>query len=360
MAQDQTSNEVVGPFTEIKSVLGDLSWADISAFLPRDLQLDVLLLTLVIAVFIWWKRGGHGAKGADGRERKSGLLFFLLPKDIYSHVSARVDVWLWFVLCLCKPIWAVTFLVTLTPATEQTVIEMLSWIFGETPGLEANWGWMLLYSFTTLMVYDFIFFLTHYIFHKVPFFWAIHKVHHSAEVLTPLTRYREHVVAEPFWLAGSAFSYGFVAGLFAYLFDGNITEMTIMNISFFMLLFGITGSFRHYHVQMHYPKWLSRWLHSPAMHHVHHSYLEKHWDVNFAAITSVWDRLFGVLYVPEKDEYTPWGLPPEKQKHYRSFWQNMLGPFKDWRDMVKNKRSMDEAKDALDDANREGLNTLNK
>jgi sterol desaturase/sphingolipid hydroxylase (fatty acid hydroxylase superfamily) len=48
------------------------------------------------------------------------------------------------------------------------------------------------------------------------------------------------------------------------------------------------------------------------MHHVHHSYLEKHWDKNFAAVTSIWDRIFGCLYVPEKDEYTPWGIPPKK------------------------------------------------
>jgi hypothetical protein len=82
------------------------------------------------------------------------------------------------------------------------------------------------------------------------------------------------------------------AGLFAYLFSGDITEATVLNIGFFFLLFGFNGSFRHYHVQFHYPHWLSKWLHSPAMHHIHHSYLPQHWDRNFAAVTSLWDRLF--------------------------------------------------------------------
>ena len=66
------------------------------------------------------------------------------------------------------------------------------------------------------------------------------------------------------------------------------------------------------------------------MHHVHHSYLEQHWDKNFAAITSIWDRLFGCLYIPTKDEYTPWGLPPKKQVENQTYWQNTIGPFRDW------------------------------
>ena len=70
------------------------------------------------------------------------------------------------------------------------------------------------------------------------------------------------------------------------------------------------------------------------MHHVHHSYLPQHWDKNLAAVTSIWDRLFGTLYIPEKDETTPWGLGPETQGNYRTFLQNTLGPFSDWHAMA--------------------------
>lgn len=123
--------------------------------------------------------------------------------------------------------------------------------------------------------------------------------------------------------------------MFAYLFDGGITQATILNISFFALLFGFNGSFRHYHVQFHYPRWLSKWLQSPAMHHTHHSYLQKHWDTNLAAVTSIWDRMFGTMYIPEKDEYTPWGIGPKTQAEYRTFWQNTSGPFRDWYKMLR-------------------------
>jgi sterol desaturase/sphingolipid hydroxylase (fatty acid hydroxylase superfamily) len=184
------------------------------------------------------------------------------------------------------------------------------------------------------LLYDFIFYVIHYTEHKVPALWVIHKVHHSAEVLTPLTRYREHFLEGPIYATGSALAYGIAGGIFGWLFSNGITQATLFNIGFFSLLFGFNGSFRHYHVAFHYPVWLSKWLHSPVMHHTHHSYLEKHWDTNLAAVTSIWDRLFGTLYIPEKDEYTPWGLGPETQDNYRSFWQNTMGPFRDWYAML--------------------------
>jgi sterol desaturase/sphingolipid hydroxylase (fatty acid hydroxylase superfamily) len=84
---------------------------------------------------------------------------------------------------------------------------------------------------------------------------------------------------------------------------------------------------------------LEYWLQSPAMHHTHHSYLPQHWDTNMAAITSIFDRMFGTLYIPEKDEYTPWGIGPERQDEYRTFWQNVAGPFRDWGKMLDSKIS---------------------
>ncbi|MEH6558030.1 MAG: sterol desaturase family protein [Oceanicoccus sp.] len=325
----------IGPLTDTFQRVGGIVWDTIAGNTPRDLHWEIILLTLIIATFIWLLRGGHGSRGADGHERKAGLLQFLLPKDIYSHVSARVDVWLWITERVLRPFWIVGLLATVGSATETAIIGSLEWTLGASPALQPNYAWMLLYSLVTLLCYDFVFYLIHYAMHRIPALWALHKVHHSAEVLTPLTRSREHFIAGPIWAAGGALSYGFTGGIFAWLFSGGITAATLLNIGFFALLFGFNGSFRHYHVQFHYPHWLSKWLHSPVMHHVHHSYLEHHWDKNFAAVTSIWDSMFGTLYIPEKDEYTPWGIGPATQSEYRSYWQNIIGPFRDWYKMLR-------------------------
>ncbi len=324
------SNMTTGPITEIATIIRDV----VADNLPRDLTWPFLLLTVVIATAIWLIRRGHGSKDADGRERSAGLVEFLLPRGIYTHVSARVDIWLYVLDRLLTPLWTAAFIVAIAPATEQAIAAVLSATLGNGPALTSSFAWMLSYSLFTLLCYDFVFFLIHYTEHKVPALWVIHKVHHSAEVLTPLTRYREHFLEAPIYAAGAALSLGFAAGVYSWLFVDNITPATLFNIGFFALLFGFNGSFRHYHVAFHYPRWLSRWLHSPVMHHVHHSYLEQHIDKNFAVFTSIWDRMFRTLYIPAKDEYTPWGLGPATQGEYRSFWQNTMGPFRDWYAML--------------------------
>ena len=327
----KTMEHTIGPINELFSAV----MATLGEHVPRDLTWPMLVLMLSIATAIWFIRDGWGAKDADGRVSQQSLIPFLLPKEIYTHTSAKVDVGLYIVERFLHPLWAATFLVTVAPATESSVISTLNALWGSGPALTSHWGWMLLYSLLTLLVYDFLFYVIHYCEHKVPVLWAIHKIHHSAEVLTPLTRYREHIIEGPIYAIGAALAYGFAGGLFGWLFAGSIVPATLFNIGFFAVLFGFNGAFRHYHVAFHYPRGLSRWLQSPVMHHIHHSYLEEHLDTNLAAVTSLWDRLFGTLYIPEKDEYTPWGLGPATQSQYRSLTQNITGPFRDWALMLK-------------------------
>ena len=335
MVGQEVAEPVVGPFTDLAQRAVDI----VSANTPGDLRPQALVLMVIIAILLFVVRGGRGAKGADGRERKTGLLNYLVPTEIYTHKSARVDVSLWVFERLLRPFWAVSLLGTVGAFSERTAIGAMQGIFGATPALESNYAWMVVFSLAMFLAYDFGFFWIHYTVHKVPFFWAMHKIHHSAEVLTPLTRTREHFLSGPLWGTASSLTIGLVTGVFAWLFDGGITSATIFNVAIFSVLFGFNGMFRHYHVGFHYPVWLSKWLQSPAMHHVHHSYLKKHWDMNNAAFTSIWDRMAGTLYIPEPDEWTPWGIGPKTQAQYRGFWQNTTGPFRDWYKMATRGKS---------------------
>ncbi len=173
--------------------------------------------------------------------------------------------------------------------------------------------------------------------HRTRIGWAIHKVHHSAEVLTPLTRKREHFLEAPIDGAFSSLGLGVSTGMFAYLFNGGITHITIMNLGIFFFLYTLNGNFRHYHVSLRYPRWLEYWLQSPGMHHTHHSTLRHHWDSNLGLATSIWDRLFGTLYIAERYEATPWGLPPEDQAECTTLSQNLLAPFREFRSMLRGK-----------------------
>jgi sterol desaturase/sphingolipid hydroxylase (fatty acid hydroxylase superfamily) len=140
---------------------------------------------------------------------------------------------------------------------------------------------------------------------------------------------REHFVEGILYAAGAAAGLGFCGGAFAYLVRGPITEVTVMNLGIFFFLFALNGNFRHYHVSFRYPRWLERWLQSPGMHHVHHSYLPRHRDRNLGLVTSIWDRMVGTLHIGEPYEATPWGLGPEEQERYTTFLQNVIGPFQE-------------------------------
>jgi hypothetical protein len=99
----ESSSEVLGPFTEIVR----LSWTILADNIPTDLRWDRLLITLFLALALYVLLRGRGAKDAGGREHQSdGLLEFLLPRDIYTHISARVDVWLWVLERCLRPFWA--------------------------------------------------------------------------------------------------------------------------------------------------------------------------------------------------------------------------------------------------------------
>jgi sterol desaturase/sphingolipid hydroxylase (fatty acid hydroxylase superfamily) len=324
------SKRTLGPYSEIADRIADALY---EAVLPSSrsgtLHWPLLMLTLLIGLGLFVIRGGRGARGADGREGKVGLAEYLLPREIYSHPSARVDLGLYLLDRGLMPLWLALGVGLIAPYVERWTMGTAQELFGPGPALKATLGWTLAYGLGTFLVADMIFYFTHLFGHRTRIGWAFHKVHHSAAVLTPLTRYREHFVEGILYAAGAAAGLGLCGGVFAYIIHGPIVEITVMNLGIFVFLFAINGNFRHYHVSFRYPRWLERWLQSPGMHHVHHSYLPHHRDKNLGLVTSVWDRLVGTLYIGDPYEETPWGLGPEEQAHYSTFAQNVLGPFRD-------------------------------
>lgn len=336
------SGEILGPFSDITNQIAESLWIAVLPGAPNTLHWSLLLLTLIITIVFWIFRRGRGAKGADGRERPMGLLEYVLPRSIYTHQSARVDVWLYLLGRGLMPIWVLAFLGGVSPLVERWTIGGLLWAFGPSPALEPTVSWRLLYGLVTILLVDIIFFFTHLMMHRTEIGWALHKVHHSAPVLTPLTRMREHFVVTPLWAAGPAIGVTLSASIFAYLSNGGITQITLLNISVFTLLYALNGNFRHYHVSFRYPRWLEYWLQSPGMHHTHHSYLEQHRDRNLGLVTSIWDRLFGTLYIAGRYEETPWGLTPQDQAEYTSLSDNLVTPCREIVRILRNKRRVRE------------------
>ena len=147
---------------------------------------------------------------------------------------------------------------------------------------------------------DFTKYWVHRWMHKWPVLWALHKVHHSAETLNPITVYRTHPLEGILFSLRGAFSQGIVISIFFVVFSDKVDLVTILGVNFLVFSFHVAGSnLRHSHIDIKYWVWVEKILISPAQHQLHHSLDERHYDKNFGAALAVWDWIFGSLHHSE-------------------------------------------------------------
>lgn len=183
------------------------------------------------------------------------------------------------------------------------------------------------FSIAMFVADDFTKYLLHRWMHRWPALWSIHKVHHSAETLTPVTVYRIHPLEGVLYASRNAVAQGSMISVFYYLFGDTVDLYTILGVNALVFAFHVTGSnLRHSHIDIRYPKWLEHVLISPAQHQVHHSIAEEHYDKNFGAALAVWDWLFGSLHVSDGDAKLKFGLTASERSSATSLKTLYLGP----------------------------------
>ncbi|MEM1298430.1 MAG: sterol desaturase family protein [Pseudomonadota bacterium] len=184
-----------------------------------------------------------------------------------------------------------------------------------------------LFTATMFVVDDLTKYLVHRWMHKWPILWAIHKTHHSAETLTPVTVYRIHPLEGVLYGLRGTVAQGTVIAVFFYLFGNAVTLYTVLGANILVFVFHITGSnLRHSHINISYWPWLERVLISPAQHQLHHSVAEEHYDKNFGAALAVWDWLFGSLHLSEPERELTYGLDPSEKSEPVRLWDIYTGP----------------------------------
>jgi sterol desaturase/sphingolipid hydroxylase (fatty acid hydroxylase superfamily) len=151
----------------------------------------------------------------------------------------------------------------------------------------------------------------------VPLLWEFHKVHHNAEVLTPLTNFRVHPVYTWVFTNILAFSAAVANGLGNYMFGETAYQYALSDTNIILVLFiHAYVHLQHSHMWIAFRGVLGRIFVSPAHHQVHHSSNPKHFNKNFGSCLALWDWMFGTLYVPEKErEPLTFGFPDQPNAH---------------------------------------------
>jgi sterol desaturase/sphingolipid hydroxylase (fatty acid hydroxylase superfamily) len=256
-----------------------------------------------------------------------GFARFLLPKQVWLHRSARAD---YVFVAITELVWAGTAM-RLFVEEEQLgrwIAGGLDRAIGSVSPANGSTGILILYTVCLLLADDFRRFAVHRSFHRSSVLWEFHKVHHSAEVLTPITLHRVHPVEKLIEQLASLLALGVVTGGFLFLFPGGLTVVSILGVNAGRFVFDLAGAhLRHSHIWLPFGSALEHILISPAQHQIHHSCDPSHFDRNFGSQFAFWDWLFGSLYICRGQEQIQYGLGAEQNARLTSVGQLFVEPF---------------------------------
>lgn len=315
-----------------KDFLANIRHVVLMPFDPDSRIFVLYLLTSVLfALFVYL-----GLRRSRSDEATT-FVRFLFPRRVWGHPSAWLDVRYFFFHSMTGHFLATgggafaaaTVLVLLTrfegmPDPRDTVF-LAGWT-----GLGASTGFMIV----ALIVADFTAFYVHYLQHKIPLLWQFHKVHHSAEVMHPLSNFREHPIDNLVYSLTIGATYGLVLALAAHTIGYLPDMLSLLGVPILMFLFNVTGyNLRHSHVWLRWPGRWSMVFPSPAHHQVHHSCHPDHLDKNFAFVFPVWDVIFGCYVMPEDNRDVKFGVTDKDRGHQlNSCLKLYFLPFRDaWR-----------------------------
>lgn len=214
-------------------------------------------------------------------------LELLIPRERHSLLSRLPGLMFWI---LWVPATAISF---------ALFRQLWSWI-GIPPlivlPLNFTWAGALWAAFLAPLAGAFVGDFFFYWFHRGQhaFFWRFHAVHHSIRDMNAVNAY--HHASE-----------GAIQALLYLLPTSLILADTGPAVPMMTVLIYFQASFIHSPAAIHLGP-LRALVVDNRFHRIHHSLEERHFDRNFGAFTTVWDRIFGTAHFPQPDEWPAVGL----------------------------------------------------
>ncbi len=288
---------LIKPISYLLFPLYYLTQPDSQYFWPTYVASGVVALVLYMINKRRWRISLRAAKE------------LLLPARLLEHESSKLDAKMFFVGLYYLALQVVLVGGTTVLSVAGTV-SALNHLIGPGPApIGPSWLVTGATMFLVFMAVEFGYWFSHFMMHKIPALWEFHKVHHSAEVLTPLTEWRQHPVELalfPILMSGAAC---LVQGPMVWYFGESAQVLDPMKANLISMAFWYTIlHLRHTELPFYATGLLGKIIQAPAHHQVHHSTNPDHFDKNLGYCLSIWDWLFGTLYVPSKGEKFSFGL----------------------------------------------------
>ena len=277
------------------------------------LSLSSLAAALAIAaLFFAWQRYRRGR-----RIRLKTIWRALFPRRILAHRSNQID---FFYFCFNVFLFGIVFgwaVLSYQFISNGIIAGLVALIGPVSPSALPAWFSRTVITLMLFLAYELGYWFNHWLSHKVPVLWEFHKVHHTAEVLTPLTNFRVHPVYSWIFANILAFAAAVANGFGNYMFGDTTYQYALNDTNIILVLFiHAYVHLQHSHMWISFRGALGRIFISPAHHQVHHSGNPKHFNKNFGSCLALWDWMFGTLYVPEKErEPLTFGFPDQPDAH---------------------------------------------
>jgi sterol desaturase/sphingolipid hydroxylase (fatty acid hydroxylase superfamily) len=172
-----------------------------------------------------------------------------------------------------------------------------------------------------MLLTDFVQYWFHRAFHRVPFLWGFHAVHHSAKAMD--------------WLAGARMHFVEIILL------RSVTSLPLLTFGFlpsvmqaYVALVYIYSGLVHANLKGDFDRF-GHLMVTPRFHHWHHGLEAEAVDVNFAIHFPLWDKLFGTFHLPAGRWPQGYGIP---EKMPQGYLRQLAYPF------VRSQKAIDAAK----------------
>ncbi len=230
------------------------------------------------------------------------ILRALLPRRFVASASGRVDIGFFLFNTFAAGVlfgWAILS----THAVSVFAHEGLTRLFGAVkPAPVSPLAASTAMTVVLFLAYELGYWVDHYLKHRIPLLWEFHRVHHTAEHLSPLTNFRVHPVDSVLFLNCLALFIGAAHGTMTWLLGAPtqavlLSGTNVLTLAFLFLLVHL----QHSHIWIATRGLAGRLIQSPAHHQLHHSTDPAHFNRNFGGNLSVFDWLFGTLLIPTSE-----------------------------------------------------------
>lgn len=172
--------------------------------------------------------------------------------------------------------------------------------------------------FISLLLYDMFHYFLHWIFHRIPALWRLHRLHHSDPDVDIITELKHH----PFETL--------VASLLAVI---AVIVLGLHPVAIVIRTLAAQAISLASHANVRLPNQVDRIIRliliTPAMHRIHHSSFKIETDSNYGTLFSFWDRLFNTYVESPQGGYQQMQLGLEEFRSERDLWLDrmLLQPF---------------------------------